>query len=261
MSESQPPTNKTCPPFDARKFRRQMIFDDVARWAGAAVIAICIVIGPAFGEESVAGIMLVVMIVAIIWVVLSNTSAKVWRRARPLAAMIEQDPAQAEGLLADLMARKPLQRQVRLGLLHRLAVLRHRQQRFAETDAICRTLLDERLGPALRIKPHLLLMLVEVDLLLNAPMGAYQGLVALSTMRLNLVESLQRLTLQTQYELAIGNAQAALHELPHKVAMSELMPANQCGAMHRMLARAADHAGRDELSQWLSSRATLIAGE
>lgn len=258
---SEQPKGRTCPPFDPRRFRAMMTLDASARWGGALAIAACIVAAPLFGADSAVATLLALVVIGAIWVMLTGTSANVWRRARSLPMLIEQDVAEAESLLAELIDKKPLQKQVRLGLLHRMAMLRHRQQRYAETDAICRTLLDERLGPQQRIRPHLLLMLVESNLMLGNLPGAYHGLAEMASMKLNLIESLQRLALQTRYELGVGRADAALYRLPHKLAMAELMPAAQAGAMHAMLADAARHNGADSLAQWLGERAQLLAGE
>ena len=51
---------------------------------------------------------------------------------------------------------------------------------------------------------------------------------------------------------------AVLDDVQRKVAMSELMPAPQCGAMHAMLAVAAQRAQRRPLGDWLHRRAELL---
>jgi len=75
---------------------------------------------------------------------------------------------------------------------------------------------------------------------------------------LGLIDSLQRLSLQTQYEVAIGADAAALGGLRQKVELSELMPAAQCGAMHALLAIASQRRGQHEVAQWLRRRAELL---
>ncbi|CAN0363210.1 unnamed protein product, partial [Ectocarpus sp. 4 AP-2014] len=138
--------------------------------------------------------------------------------------------------------------------------LRHRQRRFDEAAEICYALLCEDLrGPAASVKPHLLLMLAESKLESRDPAGAYHALDALYHTRLSLVEALQRLALQTRYELMIGAHDSALHQGKRKIELAELMPLAQCGAMHAMLAYAAEQSGQTKIAAWLWERTKLIS--
>ena len=108
--------------------------------------------------------------------------------------------------------------------------------------------------------PHLRLRLAEAQLESGNLPGAYQALAHLQQTRLGLAQSLQRLAIQTRYELAIGAYDHALHRARAKVEMAELMPAKHCAAMHAMLATAARHAGQTKQSEWLWERTRLLAG-
>src|SRR5690606_16278358 len=88
--------------------------------------------------------------------------------------------------------------------------------------------------------------------------AAYPPLRELHAMPLSLAEQLQRLALQTRYELLIGRHGEAVRDVKRKVELAELMPAAQCGAMHAMLATAADRARQKELGAWLWERAKLL---
>jgi len=192
------------------------------------------------------------------WIGMSLVSAKVTRDLPQLTAMVDSNPAVAEDALVDLLERKPLLRWLRLLLYHRLAAVRHHQQRHAETVMICRGVLSYPLGPAEPARAHLLLLLTESSLAIGDVYGAYHALTGLAHAKLSLTEALQRLALQTRYESMIGADDAALWALEHKLALAELMPAVQCGSLHALWARSADRAGRDDLAGWLWSRAELL---
>jgi hypothetical protein len=171
------------------------------------------------------------------------------------------EPGKAEDALNEMLSVKPVMRWARHLSYHRLAGMRHLQRRFTETAAICLCLLNQPLkGPAAATRPHLLLMLAEAQLEVGNLPGAYHALAHLQQTRLGLAQSLQRLAIQTRYELAVGAYDQALHRARAKVELAELMPAKHCAAMHAMLATAAQRAGETRQSAWLWERTRLLAG-
>ena len=255
-----PAPRVVAPPFDARLLQRQLALDASVRWGAAVLMGLLLLFAMATEHWSAWGAGLLTLGVFVFWLQLGVSSARVWSQLHQLTPLLAHEPEQAEARLAGLLRRMPLHRPVRLMLYHRFAVLRHRQQRFAETGAICRALLAQRLGHAERVRAHLLLLLVESHLAENDPSGAYVGLAELHQMPLSLVESLQRMALQTRYEVAVGYDQLALDGIQHKIELAELMPAPQCGAVHAMFAVAASRSRRDALADWLRRRAELICG-
>jgi hypothetical protein len=249
----------TVPPFTPAMLRRQLAIDAVIRWGAVGVFASGLVLDAAAGDELgfVASVLVVVALVG--WVGLSMASARVAQALAAVTAMIDLDPRQAEALLAMSMRRKPIQRSIRLLLFHRLAMLRHRQSAYPEAAAVCHELLLRRLGAAERVRVHLLLLLVESRLHADDLPGAYIGLSELHERKLSLTERLQLVALQTRYDVAAGHDAAALARVGPTVRMAELMPAAQCGAVHDMLAGAADRSGLRELAAWLHTRADLLA--
>ena len=257
---ASPTPAATIGPFDFRVLRRQLLFDSASRWAAALVLGVCLLAAMVTEQWSTWGAGLLMVAVFVVWLQLGTVSARVWRQLHQLTPLLAQAPAQAETHLAGLLRRMPLHRPVRLLLYHRLAMLRHRQQRFAETAAICRALLTYGLGPAERVRAHLLLMLVEACLTENDPFGAHAGLVQLHQTRLNLIESLQRMALQTRYEIAVGYDKLVLDGIKQKIELAELMPAPQCGIVHAMFALAATRCRQSALADWLQRRGELICG-
>jgi hypothetical protein len=116
------------------------------------------------------------------------------------------------------------------------------------------------MGNAERVRAHLLLLAAESYLITGRLEPAHTALRQLQALRLNLVESLQRMALQTRYEISAGQDDQALHALDSKIEQAELMPAAQCGALHAMFAIAARRARQTPLADWLQRRAELICG-
>ncbi len=261
MSETPSPTRRTCAPFDHRVLRRQFALDAAAGWSVVVLVAAAVVAGGLMGADSSYLPVAIVFVIALCWIGLNAASTRAWQQVRQLPGLIEADPEEAEHHLAVSLARWPLQRAVRMLLYHRFALLRHRQQRYAETAAICRAILQRRPGTAQRVQPHLLLMLVESCLAEEDLAGAFDGLTRLHRLPLSLIETVQRMALQTRYEIEAGHHHAALRGLQSKIQLAELLPAPQAGAVHAMFALAAERSERTPLAQWLEQRADLLCGE
>lgn len=256
--EEAAPSTEQVPPFAPRTLESQLRWDAALRGLAVAgvvvVLAAVMVLEPGGSAVALAGMVLVVAG----WLAVNVVSAKVSRELPRVAAMIEADPVAAEARLAEHMRRRPLMRWVRLMLYHRLAGLRHRQRRFAESAAICAAVLRHRLGPARQARAHLLLMLTEAALECGDLHAAYGALSELFRTRLTLLEALQRLALQTRYEVMAGHPAAAVQQAQRKAHLAELMPTPQCGALHAMLATAAVQAKQHDLATWLWGRAQLL---
>ncbi len=244
--------------FSEPTLREQLRLDAVLRWGSLLLLIIVFVEGSALGGTGNFIVNLLTLLAGGLWVGTSFISTQVAQSLGKINDMLDHNPASAEAVIAAGLARKPLTRSVRLALYHRVAVLRHRQQRFAESAAICRSLLTLDAGRSLESRPHLLLMLVEADLHIGNVAGAYHALHELHQIKLKLSERLQLLALQTRYELTIGHDVAALSNLQQKVAMAEMMPAAQCGMLHAMLSSAAARLGQHDRSTWLGKRAQLL---
>lgn len=195
------------------------------------------------------------------WVGITLITARVLRQLPGLTVKIHGDPEAAAAELAELMERRPLHRWVRLALYHRMAALRHRQGRYAEAAAICRSVLGHGLGPGEAGRGHLLLMLAESSLACGDLFGAWAALSGMQQVRLSLSEALQRLVIQTRYELMIGADAQVLWALEQKVQLAELMPAEQGAVVHLMMAQGASRMGRgwEQTASWLWRRASLLA--
>jgi hypothetical protein len=256
----QQTTLRTCEPFDPRRLRRQMRTDVIVLWAVALAVGIALVAAVQLGNSSLAAGGVIVFATTLLWFAVNSVSAKTWHELRQITALIDHAPNHAEDRLAGALKRWPLQRSVRLLIHHRLAMLRHRQQRFAETATIGAAVLRYRMGNAERIRAHLLLLMAESYLILGQLDHAYATLHQLYGLQLNLVESLQRMALQTRYEISAGQDDQALRSLDSKIELAELMPATQCGALHAMFAIAARRSEQTTLANWLQQRAELIGG-
>ena len=252
-----------CPPFSPQALERQMAFDQGARWllvAGLALLLMPLFAATLLGIDVDAGggVSPLALIVLAIWFALSVGQGAVNRRLARVTQLMDVDPAEAESELALALKKKALPRTLRMLLHHRLALLRHRQGRFAEVAAICHALLARHLGAAEAVRTHLLLMLIESRLNSHDAGGAYQAMLALHQQPRTLMETLQLTAMQTRYEVMLGYDEAALTDVEKKIRLAELMPAPQCGLMHAMLAAAAQRTRRATLAQWLRRRTLLL---
>jgi hypothetical protein len=252
-----PPAERCCPPFHPATLQFQMNMDAAWRLGSVAMMAAALIFAAHSSAASHLAYLLALFVV-VGWIAISISSARVWQVLARVTALLEHAPQHAETLIADALSRRALHRAVRLLMYHRLAVLRHRQQRFAEAAAICQALLAYNLGAVRQVRPHLLLLLAECRLLACDLYGAWLALGELAPMELNLIESAQRMALRTRYEIAAGYYQLACQDVRQKVQLSELMPPAQCGALHAMLAFAARHCDHGQLADWLQQRAELL---
>lgn len=254
--QANPPAMQVCPPFDPVRMQRQLWFDAAARWATFILVIAAIL----FFQAGVGSVefWLLMLPVVILWIAINAPSGKTAALMPQINAWLESDPPAAETAIAQALERRPLQRQLRIQLYHRLALVRHGQSRLEESSALCRALLELPLGATERHRPQLLLMLTEARLLQNDLVGAYLALVELSRLKVGLVESLQHLALRTRYEVMAGYASQALAGLPRKIQDARMLPASQCGAMHLLLAAAARQVDDQPLYDWLMRRAQLL---
>ncbi|MEL7087137.1 MAG: hypothetical protein AAGL98_01645, partial [Planctomycetota bacterium] len=203
------------------------------------------------------------VVLVIGWVMLNRAGAGVMRALPQVTAVAEQHPAAGEAALADMLGKRFLPRWVRLMLYHRLALLRHRQQRYGESAAVAQCLLTaSRPGPTGRHRANLLLLLVEARLELRDAVGAWMALHALAQTPVSLNEALQRMALRARHEVMAGQDAAALHRAEEKIRLAELMPGPQCGAFHALLATAAHRVGRaDDHRRWWARVELLCSPE
>ncbi len=206
-------------PFSAHMMDRQFVIDRVL-WSAFAVMLIGLMVYASIhseeaDEDHVAMIVLLLGFIGL-WLAYDIPRVRVMRDWPRILELTELAHPEAEPRLASALSRRPLRASMRVQLYHRLAVLRHRQRRLGEAAAVCQALLRRRLGAAGAIKPHLLLMLTEAQVLTKDYWGAWQSLSALSAFNLPPRETLQRLAWQTRYEVETGAFAAAATGRPDK---------------------------------------------
>ncbi len=166
---------------------------------------------------------------------------------------------QAEGMLAAAMSRWPLVSWMRLNLAHRLASLRGVQGRSAEAAALAEAVLLEAQGSPRVSEVGLRLIAAEARLDLGDFAGAWPHLMGLHRGALGASPAMQRLLLQTRYEVGLGYTDAALQNVRAKLELTELMPVGACVMMHGLLAQAAEISQQRELAGWLWRRVAVMA--
>lgn len=162
----------------------------------------------------------------------------------------------AEEVLAEVVRGFSLHRGPRLGALQNLAALRHAQRRFPEAAAIASELLRSR-RPDDQTNRTLRLMLAECSLEMNDLATAHRALTQIGPL-LPVREMLKMLELQVDYCVRVSAWQAALDQLPMKIELAELLPADAAARVQALLAVAAKKLGRDDWSEWLKRRVELL---
>jgi len=261
MEPVAPPPDALAP-FNAQRLQRQLQMDSMMRWF--AVIAVALIVLVTGLMEDQIGLSALVAIVLIMLVVVGaiTLGSRGVRDLAHVTGLIPVDLHEAEHALAEALSRWPLPQWVRLMLMHRWAVIRYQQHRHPESAAICAALLGPlqrvKKGPAAQVHHHLLLMLLESQLQMFDLSGAYATLLRCERVNFTQTERLQRLVLQTRYELMCGRVWDVVLGLERKVQLAELMPAAHSGAMHLMLAQACSAVGAEDTARWLRRRAEQV---
>ncbi len=255
-----------CPPFVPDTLLSQLAWDSAARWFLFGLVILLLtpsLLVTQTGQNVIPPTVSVAFTILVVaaWIWMGTVSRRAADRLMRATAMLEQDPVSAESYIAEGLRRKPIGRSIRLLLYHRLAVLRHRQGNFFEAGMIAQTMLGLSLRSVEHIRTHLLLLLAESQLRCDNPKAAHDAMHQLHARKLQLVESLQLLALQTQYEVSLGYHADALSNLNEKIRLSQIMPGPQSGALHAMLATAAKQLQRDKLADWLDRRAKLLCSD
>ncbi len=144
----------------------------------------------------------------------------------------------------------------RLGMLQNLAALRHAQRRFRDAALLATELLRYRKGAGTVDRP-LRLMLAECALEMNDLQTAHAALAQIPPV-LPVREMLKLMELQVEYCVRISAWPAALDQLPMKVELAELLPAEPAARVQGLLALAAHREGRSDWASWLKRRAELL---
>ncbi len=202
------------------------------------------------------------------WMALGLLQAPVIMALPALTHLTIAHPPAAATALNRLTARRGLSCTLRLTLYHHAAQITHRLGHTSQAAALAPTLV--RLTPQPNTHtpastrstspPHAALLLIIADAHLNTPhpANAYPALAALAHTPVTLDQSLKRLVLRTQYEVAIGAHHAALANLPTKADLSGLMPTADTQRLHQNLLTAAQAANNPQATNWLAQRVELL---
>ncbi len=253
-----PRTDVPSRPFKPGQLRRMFLLDRIVWWGLIGVLLVFIAAADLLlPADTMAGHVGFVVLLGL-WMWINLSGARVVGQLPAITAAVEMDPRRAEAMIHGALRRWPLQRAIRVTLYHRLAAVWHHRGRFADASLVCQALLGQPLGRAKVLRGPLLLLLAECRLQCHDVYGAHAALAELSGIPLNAMELMQKVALQIRYEVTVHHDAAALADLAGKLALIELMPGPQCGALHAMLAVAARRSQRDELAGWLGRRAQLL---
>jgi len=240
-----------------KTLRRDLTISSVIRYAFVAALILVPAVGPKFGLGLSVGGLLVVL--GFCWMIVSFLSARGSYMAADSPSLIASgqfDAAEQE--IEKIIRSFWLFRSVKLLNLHHLAVLRHAQRQWSESATLSRALLRQRLTALPGVARTTRLMLADSLLELGDLPGAHDALVSLYAQKLTLIEAMNLLVVQLDYESRIGAWQSMCQNLASKIQMAELMPAASAARTQAMLALAATRAGRPDWAEWLRRRAELL---
>jgi hypothetical protein len=240
------------------RFRRDLTIAALLRFVLLAAALGCIVAEPVFGLHQ--DWMLMLMIVAGIWMVLTYRSVQGTRIAADSPSLIAAgDFDQAESHIDSALRSFSIFRTAKILSLHHLAVLRHAQRRWRESALLSQAVLSQKLTNLPAMARASLLMLADSMLQIGDLQAAYSAMNRLYGYRLSLGEALTLQLLQLDYGWRICAWEAMLQGVGSKVQMCELMPPINAARSQTMLALAAYKTNRNELGRWLRRRAMLLA--
>jgi hypothetical protein len=203
---------------------------------------------------------IVLLAVFIIWVALMYNSAKGARLSVDTPVLIASGQfEEAEGQIELALSRFSMFRGIKLQAVHQLAVLRHAQKRYREAAALCRALLAHRGAADTPMSRSVRLLMAETMLELDDLRGVYDALAGLYRQRLSLVEVLNLLLAQLDYESRVGAWDRMMNQVMSKVQLAELMTPTSSARTQALLALAAKRSGRSDFCDWLRSRVELLA--
>jgi hypothetical protein len=239
------------------RFRRDLTIAALLRYVLLAAALGCILAEPVFGLHQ--DWMLILMIVAGIWMILTYRSVQGTRIAADSPSLIAAgDFDRAESHIDSALRSFSIFRTAKILSLHHLAVLRHAQHRWRESALLSQAVLSQKLSNMQPMARASLLMLADSMLQLGDLPGAFAAMNRLYRFRLGLNEALTLQLLQLDYGWRIGTWDAMLQGVGSKVQMCELMPPINAARSQAMLALAAYKTNRVELARWLRRRAELL---
>jgi uncharacterized membrane protein YdbT with pleckstrin-like domain len=126
------------------RFRRDMLIGLVARIA-LAVAAATVLLAPMF--SSTVDTTMAFVIVLVLWLVISYQGMRSTRLAASSPSLIASgNYEEAERNIEGALRSFTFIRAAKIVALHHLAMLRHAQRRWQETAALCRAVLNQKLG-------------------------------------------------------------------------------------------------------------------
>ena len=200
------------------------------------------------------------LMVCILWVLLTLSSVKGGQAAHEVDTMLaggNYDAAEAR--LQKLLRRFSIYRSTKLMACHKLAILVHARQQFAQSVQICRLLQAQRLGPVRALAIDSELLLTDALLMLGEMNSSHTHLSRLARYRLNLNQQLTLLPIRLGYELRCGAPDAVLARLETKMHLISLMPPYEAAQSSALLAMAARREGKPLLCKYLWTKARMYA--
>lgn len=199
------------------------------------------------------------LLAGLVWLVVLMASIRARRLAfEAIPMIVAGEFGQAEEHLGQSLRTFSLLKSAKLLGLHQLAMLRHAQAKWGDAAKLCRELLARGKNAGNDFNVQNRLMLAESLVELGDTGGAGVELLGLSSMRLDLRETLVLTQIRLDLQAHLGHWHAMMAGVQANVGMVELMPTALAARSYALLALAAKRVGDEAWHALLARRATLL---
>lgn len=224
-------------------------------------LALAVGVVAAIGAGSVLSIhpLLLAAIPCVLWVVLAVNGVRETRAALEWPGLIASGKLdEAERQIERMIRGFGVLRSVKLMSLHQLAVLKLAQKRWGDALELSRAIMRYRFGKQQSLHRASLLVMAGAAVNAGAHDDAYAAMSALRRMDLTLDEQLSLLLAEISYCGRLGEWRAMMENVPAKLRLAELMPADLAAQVQAWLAIAAGRCGRADWAAYLAQRVALL---
>ncbi len=238
--------------------RRDLTFAAVLKVALLATGAASLLLAPAISLSGAATFAMMAG-VWILWMALNYHSLKSSRLAAASPLLIASgDYDAAEAHLDASLRMFSIFRAGKLQALQYLALLRREQRRWSEAAQLCRAVLKHRAPASSGIAVRARLILAQSLLAMDDLPGAQEAILGFYREKLGLMETLEMLIVQSDYQLKAGQWHDLMNEAAGKLELTELMASQPAALVQASIALGAKRLGRMEWATFFRGRAELL---
>jgi len=242
-----------------RRFRRHMVGIRAARIVLILVVFPCAVASVTLPELlNRRGLFLLIAAGIALWIFLLAKSFQAARQVQTGSALLSIGQLNnAETWLRRAIEHFSLSTQSKIVACQHLAVLFFQRDAHQEVVLICRELLRSHIKGLRHIWVNVRLLLADSLLMLDKVAEAYEVILPVYNIPLNLADRMKLLPVRLRCELATDQTAGSVEELCEKVQIAELLDAPRAALVHALLAEACRRQSMPAQQAFLAERARL----